>query len=80
MLTRRARDVEPEQIINSLEEGIRQTVHNEFSLLSLSCSDYLSLSSVELKTINPSSREKYFLEDGLIVLTKSRHHCSNFIS
>ncbi|XLQ11085.1 MAG: hypothetical protein KPI85_05975 [cyanobacterium endosymbiont of Epithemia adnata isolate EadnSB Bon19] len=35
--------VEPEQIINSLEEGIRQTVHNEFSLLSLSCSDYLSL-------------------------------------
>jgi hypothetical protein len=49
MLTGRARDVEPEQIINSLEEGIRQTVHNEFSLLSLSCSDYLSLSSVELK-------------------------------
>ncbi|YAI81454.1 MAG: TIGR03960 family B12-binding radical SAM protein [cyanobacterium endosymbiont of Rhopalodia sterrenbergii] len=52
MLTRPARDVEPEEIINTLEEGIRQTGHNEFSLLSLSCSDYLSLPSVGLKIKN----------------------------
>lgn len=42
-LTCPARDVELEQIIKTLEEGIRQTVHNEFFQLSLSCSDYLSL-------------------------------------
>ncbi len=52
MLTRPARDVEPEQIINTIEKGIRETGYNEFSLLSLSCSDYLSLPSVGLEIKN----------------------------
>lgn len=39
MLTRPARDVEPEAVIDAIETGIRQTGYNEFSLLSLSCSD-----------------------------------------
>ncbi len=36
MLTRPARDVEPEQVIATIEEGMRATGYNEFSLLSLS--------------------------------------------
>jgi radical SAM family uncharacterized protein/radical SAM-linked protein len=43
MLTRPARDVEPEQVIDAIERGMRATGYNEFSLLSLSCSDYLAL-------------------------------------
>lgn len=46
MLTRPARDVKPEEVIETIERGIRETGHNEFSLLSLSCSDYLALPSV----------------------------------
>ncbi|MEM8779568.1 MAG: TIGR03960 family B12-binding radical SAM protein [Cyanobacteria bacterium P01_G01_bin.49] len=46
MLTRPARDVEPESVIETIERGIRETGHNEFSLLSLSCSDYLALPAV----------------------------------
>ncbi len=46
MLTRPARDVEPEEIVDTIEKGIRETGHNEFSLLSLSCSDYLALPAV----------------------------------
>ena len=51
MLTRPARDVEPEAVIDAITEGMRQTGYNEFSLLSLSCSDYLALPAlgVELK-------------------------------
>jgi radical SAM-linked protein len=51
MLTRPARDVEPERVIDAIERGIRETGYNEFSLLSLSCSDYLALPAlgVELK-------------------------------
>lgn len=52
MLTRPARDVEPEQVINSIEQGMRATGYNEFSLLSLSCSDYLSLPSVGMEIKN----------------------------
>ncbi|OLP18804.1 B12-binding domain-containing radical SAM protein [Leptolyngbya sp. 'hensonii'] len=52
MLTRPARDVEPEQVITAIEAGMRQTGHNEFSLLSLSCSDYLALPSVGLEIKN----------------------------
>ncbi|NEP83642.1 MAG: B12-binding domain-containing radical SAM protein, partial [Okeania sp. SIO3B3] len=40
MLTRPARDVDPEEIVDTIEKGLRVTGHNEFSLLSLSCSDY----------------------------------------
>ncbi|BDA40102.1 TIGR03960 family B12-binding radical SAM protein [Candidatus Atelocyanobacterium thalassae] len=52
MLTRPARDVEPEEIIGTIEQGIRETGYNEFSLLSLSCSDYLALPSVGIEIKN----------------------------
>ena len=46
MLTRPARDVAPDKVVDAIEKGMRQTGHREFSLLSLSCSDYLSLPAV----------------------------------
>ena len=52
MLTRPARDVDPERVVQAVEEGIRKTGYNEFSLLSLSCSDYLALPSVGLEIKN----------------------------
>ncbi len=52
MLTRPARDVEPEQVIESIEQGMRATGYNEFSLLSLSCSDYLALPAVGVEIKN----------------------------
>ncbi|BAQ66711.1 TIGR03960 family B12-binding radical SAM protein [Geminocystis sp. NIES-3709] len=52
MLTRPARDVEPEEVINSIVDGMKQTGFNEFSLLSLSCSDYLSLPAVGIEIKN----------------------------
>ncbi|CAG9463997.1 unnamed protein product [Pedinophyceae sp. YPF-701] len=52
MLTRPARDVEPSAVVDAVEEGMRKTGYNEFSLLSLSCSDYLSLPSVGLQIKN----------------------------
>lgn len=52
MLTRPARDVAPEQVIETIERGMRATGYNEFSLLSLSCSDYLALPAVGLEIKN----------------------------
>lgn len=52
MLTRPARDVEPETLVDALEKGLRATGYNEFSLLSLSCSDYLSLPAVGMEIKN----------------------------
>lgn len=52
MLTRPARDVEPEEAIAAIEQGMRKTGYNEFSLLSLSCSDYLALPAVGLEVKN----------------------------
>ncbi len=52
MLTRPARDVEPEQVIEAIEQGMRATGYNEFSLLSLSCSDYLALPAVGVEIKN----------------------------
>ena len=52
MLTRPARDVAPEQVIDAIETGMRQTGYNEFSLLSLSCSDYLALPAVGMEIRN----------------------------
>lgn len=52
MLTRPARDVEPEKVVEAIEEGMRATGYNEFSLLSLSCSDYLSLPAVGMEIKN----------------------------
>jgi radical SAM family uncharacterized protein/radical SAM-linked protein len=52
MLTRPARDVEPEQVVEAISEGMRATGYNEFSLLSLSCSDYLALPAVGVEIKN----------------------------
>jgi radical SAM family uncharacterized protein/radical SAM-linked protein len=61
MLTRPARDVEPEKVINTIEKGMRQTGYNEFSLLSLSCSDYLSLPAVGMEIKNRLKNENITL-------------------
>lgn len=52
MLTRPARDVPPEAVVEAVERGMRATGYNEFSLLSLSCSDYLALPAVGLEIKN----------------------------
>ncbi len=52
MLTRPARDVDPETIVDAIETGMRKTGYNEFSLLSLSCSDYLALPAVGVEIKN----------------------------
>ncbi|NEQ70896.1 MAG: DUF2344 domain-containing protein, partial [Symploca sp. SIO2D2] len=52
MLTRPARDVQPEQVVAAIEEGMGATGYNEFSLLSLSCSDYLALPAVGMEIKN----------------------------
>ena len=61
MLTRPAHDVEPEQVVETIEKGIRETGYNEFSLLSLSCSDYLSLPAVGMEVKNRLQDEKMSL-------------------
>jgi radical SAM family uncharacterized protein/radical SAM-linked protein len=61
MLTRPARDVEPEKVIDAIEKGIRATGYNEFSLLSLSCSDYLALPSVGVEIKNRLKHENISL-------------------
>ena len=61
MLTRPARDVEPEQVVNAIEQGMRATGYNEFSLLSLSCSDYLSLPAVGMEIKNRLKTENISL-------------------
>ncbi|PLS69101.1 MAG: B12-binding domain-containing radical SAM protein [Cyanobacteria bacterium M5B4] len=57
MLTRPARDVDPDAVINTVERAIRETGYNEFSLLSLSCSDYLALPSVGIEIKNRLKNE-----------------------
>lgn len=52
MLTRPATDVEPEKVVEAIETGMRATGYNEFSLLSLSCSDYLALPAVGMEIKN----------------------------
>jgi len=61
MLIRPARDVEPQAVIDAIAEGIRSTGHNEFSLLSLSCSDYLALPAVGLEIKNRLQNENISL-------------------
>ncbi|MBD2021197.1 radical SAM protein, partial [Leptolyngbya sp. FACHB-36] len=74
MLTRPARDVEPEAVVSAIEQGMRATGYSEFSLLSLSCSDYLALPAVGMEIKNrlrhenitlslPSQRVDRFDED-----------------
>ncbi|MEG3846630.1 TIGR03960 family B12-binding radical SAM protein [Microcoleus sp. herbarium19] len=52
MLTRPARDVEPQKVVEAIELGMKATGHSEFSLLSLSCSDYLALPAVGMEIKN----------------------------
>ncbi|MEB3200953.1 MAG: TIGR03960 family B12-binding radical SAM protein [Synechococcaceae cyanobacterium] len=52
MLTRPARDVEPEAVVEAVEDGMRRTGYADFSLLSLSCSDYLALPAVGVELRN----------------------------
>ncbi|MEB3202568.1 MAG: TIGR03960 family B12-binding radical SAM protein, partial [Synechococcus sp.] len=52
MLTRPARDVEPEAVVDAVQEGMRRTGYSDFSLLSLSCSDYLALPAVGVELRN----------------------------
>ncbi|MBD2395357.1 TIGR03960 family B12-binding radical SAM protein [Cyanobacterium aponinum FACHB-4101] len=61
MLTRPARDVEPDEVVDSIVEGMKQTGFNEFSLLSLSCSDYLSLPAVGIEIKNRLHEENISL-------------------
>jgi radical SAM superfamily enzyme YgiQ (UPF0313 family) len=61
MLTRPGRDVEPEKVIEAMEQGMRATGYNEFSLLSLSCSDYLSLPFVGMEIKNRLKNENISL-------------------
>jgi radical SAM family uncharacterized protein/radical SAM-linked protein len=61
MLTRPARDVEPEQVVDAIEQGMRATGYNEFSLLSLSCSDYLALPAVGVEIKNRLKSENVSL-------------------
>ncbi len=61
MLTRPARDVEPEKVVEAIEQGMRTTGYNEFSLLSLSCSDYLSLPAVGMEIKNRLKSENISL-------------------
>ncbi|ACK68854.1 Radical SAM domain protein [Gloeothece citriformis PCC 7424] len=61
MLTRPARDVDPEQVVEAIEKGMRATGYNEFSLLSLSCSDYLALPAVGIEVKNRLKTENITL-------------------
>ncbi|MEO1001922.1 MAG: TIGR03960 family B12-binding radical SAM protein [Cyanobacteria bacterium J06638_7] len=83
MLTRPARDVEPEAVIEAVEEGMHRTGYSDFSLLSLSCSDYLALPAVGVELRNrlaeqnvsltlPSQRVDRFDENIAHILGGSR--------
>ncbi|MDJ0632059.1 MAG: TIGR03960 family B12-binding radical SAM protein [Xenococcaceae cyanobacterium MO_188.B29] len=61
MLTRPATDVEPEKVVEAIEKGMRATGYNEFSLLSLSCSDYLALPAVGVEIKNRLKNENISL-------------------
>ena len=61
MLTRPATDVEPAKVVDAIEKGMRATGYNEFSLLSLSCSDYLSLPAVGMEVRNRLKHENISL-------------------
>ena len=61
MLTRPATDVEPEKVVDAIAKGMRATGYNEFSLLSLSCSDYLALPAVGMEIKNRLQEENISL-------------------
>lgn len=51
-----ALDVKPREVIKTIERGIREAGYNEFSLLSLSYSDYLALPGVGIELKNQLQR------------------------
>ncbi len=61
MLTRPATDVEPDKVVDAITKGMRATGYNEFSLLSLSCSDYLALPAVGMEIKNRLQSENISL-------------------
>lgn len=58
MVQRPARDVPPEEVVQAVKQGVKDTGYNEFSLLSLSCSDWLSLPSVGIQLKNELKKEQ----------------------
>ena len=61
MLTRPARDVDPKAVVDTIEKAVRETGYKEFSLLSLSCSDYLALPAVGIEIKNRLKDERVSL-------------------
>jgi radical SAM superfamily enzyme YgiQ (UPF0313 family) len=83
MLTRPARDVDPQAVVEAVVQGLRKTGYSEFSLSSLSCSDYLSLPAVGAELHNrllgehvalslPSQRVDRFDEQIAAIMKGSR--------
>ncbi len=62
MLTRPARDVDPQEVISAVELGMQKTGYSDFSLLSLSCSDYLALPAVGVELRNRLAKENITLQ------------------
>ncbi len=62
MLTRPARDVSPKEVINAIETGMQKTGYSDFSLLSLSCSDYLALPAVGMELRNRLNKQNISLQ------------------
>ncbi|WP_017324834.1 TIGR03960 family B12-binding radical SAM protein [Synechococcus sp. PCC 7336] len=56
MLTRPARDVAPDDVVEAIATGMQRSGYDEFSLSSLSCSDYLSLPAVGAELHNRLDR------------------------
>jgi len=61
MLTRPARGVDPKAVVDTIEKAVRATGYKEFSLLSLSCSDYLALPAVGIEIKNRLKDERVSL-------------------
>lgn len=64
MVQRPARDVDPQVVVQAVKDGIEKTGYNEFSLLSLSCSDWLSLPSVGIRLKNELADQNISLSLG----------------
>ncbi len=62
MITRPARDVNPEAVIEAVETGMKKTGYSDFSLLSLSCSDYLALPAIGIELKNRLSDKNITLQ------------------
>jgi len=62
MLTRPARDVQPKEIIKAIENGMEKTGYSDFSLLSLSCSDYLALPGLGIELRNRLANKNVTLQ------------------